>query len=192
MPGTLRGVDPVATMISLRARSVCLSPSKTSTPPLPVSRAVPLIQSILFFLKRNSTPFVSPPTMRSFRACTCAMSMPIGPVRAGHAPFLRVLHDLERVRVLEQRLGRNAAPYQARPAERLLLLDDRDRETELRGPDGGDVAARPCADHDDVVFLHGLSLQRRQRDKIPGRACAGSCASFTPGFPARRQVARDG
>ena len=35
MPGTLRGADPVATMISLRARSVCVSPSNTSTPPLP-------------------------------------------------------------------------------------------------------------------------------------------------------------
>ena len=60
MPGTPRGDDPVATMISLRARSVCCSPSNTSTPPLPVSRAVPLIQSILFFLKRNSTPLVRP------------------------------------------------------------------------------------------------------------------------------------
>jgi hypothetical protein len=49
IPGTPRGVDPVATMISRRARSVCLSPSNTSTPPFPVSRAVPLIQSILFF-----------------------------------------------------------------------------------------------------------------------------------------------
>ena len=72
MPGTLRGDDPVATMISLRARSVCFSPSKTSTPPLPVSRAVPLIQSILFFLNRNSTPLVRPVTMRSLRVCTCA------------------------------------------------------------------------------------------------------------------------
>ena len=27
MPGTLRGAEPVATMISLRARSVCVSPS---------------------------------------------------------------------------------------------------------------------------------------------------------------------
>jgi len=32
MPGTPRGLEPVATMISLRARSVCFSPSKTSTP----------------------------------------------------------------------------------------------------------------------------------------------------------------
>ena len=76
MPGTLRGADPVATMISLRARSVCASPSNTSTPPLPVSRAVPLIQSILFFLNRNSTPLVRPVTTRSFRAWTCVMSMP--------------------------------------------------------------------------------------------------------------------
>ena len=82
MPGTLRGDDPVATMISLRACSVCVSPSKTSTPPLPVRRAVPLIQSILFFLNRNSTPLVSPVTILSLRACTCVMSMPIDGGRA--------------------------------------------------------------------------------------------------------------
>ena len=82
MPGTLRGAEPVATMISLRARSVCVSPSKTSTPPLPVSRAVPLIQSILFFLNRNSTPLVRPSTMRSLRACTCVMSIADGPAPA--------------------------------------------------------------------------------------------------------------
>ena len=73
IPGTLRGADPVATMISLRAASVCASPSNTSTPPCPVRRAVPLIQSILFFLKRNSTPLVRPPTIRSFRSCTWDM-----------------------------------------------------------------------------------------------------------------------
>ena len=42
------------------------------------------------------------------------------------APFLRLLHDLQGVRVLEQRLGRNAAPQEAGAAERLLLLDDGD------------------------------------------------------------------
>ncbi len=78
MPGTLRGAEPVATMISRLARSVCLSPSNTSTPPLPVRRAVPLIQSILFFLNRNSTPLVRPVTTRSLRAWTCVMSMPTG------------------------------------------------------------------------------------------------------------------
>ena len=64
------------------------------------------------------------------------------------APLLRVLHDLERVRVLEQRLGRNAAPQQAGAAERLLLLDDGDLQAELRGADGRDVAAGAGADHD--------------------------------------------
>jgi len=46
----------VATMISFLARSACVSPSKTSTvnaPPWPVSRAVPLIQSIFVFLEQE-------------------------------------------------------------------------------------------------------------------------------------------
>ena len=73
------------------------------------------------------------------------------------------------MRVLEQRLRRNAAPDEARPAKRFLFLHDGHGQTELSGPDGGDVAARSGADHDDVVLLHGLSLQRRQRDKITGR-----------------------
>ena len=66
----IRAADPVATMISRRARSVCFSPSNTSTALPPASRAVPLIQSILFFLNRNSTPLESPVTIRSLRACT--------------------------------------------------------------------------------------------------------------------------
>ena len=156
MPGTLRGAEPVATMISLRARSVCVSPSKTSTPPLPVSRAVPLIQSILFFLNRNSTPLVRPPTIAILaRLHLRHVDADDGRRRRADrdAPLLRVLDDLQRVRVLEQRLGRNAAPDQARAAERLLLLDDGDLQAELRGADGGDVAAGAGADHDDVVFV---------------------------------------
>ena len=61
-------------MISF-ASSVCLSPSTTSTLPLPASRAVPLIQSILFFLNRNSMPLVRPVTILSLRACTWPMSI---------------------------------------------------------------------------------------------------------------------
>ena len=57
------------------------------------------------------------------------------------------------MRVLEQRLGGNASPQQARPAERLLLLDDRDFESELSGSNRGNVAACARADHDDVVFV---------------------------------------
>ena len=36
---------------------------------------MPLIQSILFFLKRNSTPLVRPVTILSLRACTWRMSI---------------------------------------------------------------------------------------------------------------------
>src|SRR3977135_595168 len=73
---------------------------------------------------------------------------------AGHAPVLRVLNNLERMRVFEQRLGRNASPEQPLPAERLLFLDNGDSQTELSGADGGDVPPGPSADHDDVVFPH--------------------------------------
>src|SRR5438067_1774461 len=72
------------------------------------------------------------------------------------APVLRVLHDLQRMRVFEQRLRRNAAPIQAGAAQRFLLLDDGRLEPELRGADRGDVAAGAGADHNHVVFVgHG-------------------------------------
>ena len=111
-----------------------------------------MIHSILFFLKRNSTPLVSPVTILSLRACTCVMSMAGAPYGMVDAPLLRVLHDLQRVRVLEQRLGGNAAPDQAGAAERLLLLDDGDLLAELRGANRGHVAAGTRADHHDIVW----------------------------------------
>ena len=117
----------------------------------PASRAVPLIQSILFFLNRNSTPLVSPSTILSLRVCTCFMSMAGVPVGNRHAPLLRVLNHLQRVGVLEQRLGGNAAPDQTGAAERLLLLDDGDLLPKLRRANRGDVSAGAGADHDDIV-----------------------------------------
>ena len=50
----------------------------TSTRRPPANRAVPLIHSILFFLNRNSTPFVRPVTMRSLRVWTWFMSIATG------------------------------------------------------------------------------------------------------------------
>ena len=139
-----------------------------STLPLPASRPLPLIQSILFFLNRNSTPPVRPLTILSLRACTCAMSMPMAASTERQAPLLPVLRDLERVRVLEQRLGRNAAPVQAGAAEHRRALDDGGREAELRGADRGHVAAGAGADHHDVVFVRHLLVflpDCRQRDE---------------------------
>src|SRR4029453_5680735 len=88
-PGTLRGADPVATMSSFVAVSDCLpaSCSVTSTfRPPPVRRAVPLIQSFLFFLNSISMPPVRPAIILSLRACTAGMSietaapsMPVSP-----------------------------------------------------------------------------------------------------------------
>ena len=57
------------------------------------------------------------------------------------------------MRVFEQCLGRNAAPDQAGAAERLLLLDHRDLEAQLRGADGGHVSARASANHYNVVLI---------------------------------------
>ena len=83
-----------------------------------------------------------------------------GAVDAGEAPFLGALRHLQRVRVFEQRLGGNAAPDQAGAAERLLLLDHRDLEAQLRGANGRHVTAGPRANHYDVVFVRHKTLTR--------------------------------
>ena len=77
----------------------------------------------------------------------------------GHAPLARMLDDLQRVRVLEERLGGNTAPDQAGAAERLLLFHDGGGQPELRGADCSDVSAGAGADHNDVVVAchHRLS-----------------------------------
>ena len=180
MPGTLRGCEPVATMISfLTRRASACRPSVTSTLPLPASRPAPLIQSILFFLNRNSMPPVRPLTILSLRAWTWFMSMPMAACAEREAPLLPVLRDLQRVRVLEQRLGRNAAPVEAGAAEHRRALDDRGLQAELRGADRGDVAAGAGADHDDVVFVRHIR-------------CSLSSSSTTSGTKAtvRRRLRR--
>ena len=97
-------------------------------------------------------PPVRPLTILSLRAWTWVMSMPMAASPMRQAPFLPVLRDLQRVRVLEQRLGRDAAPVEAGAAEHRRALDDRGPQAELGGANGGDVAAGARADDDDVVF----------------------------------------
>jgi hypothetical protein len=67
-------------------------------------------------------------------------------------PLLPVLRDLQRVCMLEERLGRNAAPIEAGAAKHRCTLDDRRAQAELRGADRRHVAARPGTNHYDVVF----------------------------------------
>ena len=157
----------------------------TSTRPPPASRPVPLIQSILFFLKRNSTPLVRPVTILSLRACTRAMSMAgvRAPLAERDAPLGGVLRDLQRVRVFEQRLGGNAAPVEARAAEHGLPLDDGGRQAELRGADRGDVAAGAGADDDEIVAIghqgRRRAAGRRQRERSARRRMSRSASHGT-------------
>ncbi len=65
------------------------------------------------------------------------------------AEVARAVHLVVEFGGAQQRLRRDAAPVEA-DAAHVLALDDGDREAELRGADGTDVAPRPRADHDDI------------------------------------------
>ena len=67
--------------------------------------------------------------------------------------------ELDMLRGVQQRLGRDAADVDAGAAERLVHLDADGDEAELGGADRGDIAARAAADDHDVggsVRSHGL------------------------------------
>ena len=153
MPGTLRGAEPVATMMSAGVERLLVARRTTSTFRLPASRAVPLIQVDLVLLEQKLDALGQAADDFVFARVHLRH---VDRGRAGrdrHSPLFGVLDDLQRVRVLEQRLGRNASPDQAGAAERLLLLDDSDFLSKLRGADRGDIAASTCANHDDVVRI---------------------------------------
>jgi hypothetical protein len=67
---------------------------------------------------------------------------------------LQGVHDLG---VLQERLGGDAADVEAHTAP-VLLFDDRDGLTELRGADRCDIATGAGAEDDDVVMRHASSL----------------------------------
>ena len=66
------------------------------------------------------------------------------------AEAVGVAHMVQHLARAEQRLGRDAAPVEA-DAAKVLALDDRGLEAELRGADRGDIAAGPGAEDDEVV-----------------------------------------
>ena len=141
-------------MISLRAASVCFLPLGDLDGALcRASRPLPLIQSILFFLNRNSTPPVSPLTILSLRAWTCAMSMPIAA-----SPSVRP-HSFQSCATFSAWACSRSAFVGMQPQLRHVppsdgrALDHRGLQPELRRTDGGDVAARARADDHDVVFV---------------------------------------
>src|SRR5216684_6462665 len=56
---------------------------------------------------------------------------------------------MKNFRRAQQRLGRDAAPVQANPAQ-IGFFNDRGLETKLRRANGGDIAAGAGTDDDDV------------------------------------------
>ncbi len=67
------------------------------------------------------------------------------------APLPGVPDDLERMRMLEQCLGRNASPDEAGPAEGLLFFDDGYFLSKLGAANRGNIAARTRADDHHVI-----------------------------------------
>ena len=140
---------------------------------------------------------VRPVTILFLRAWTRAMSI-VG-LRVGlaeaDAPLGGVLRDLQRVRVLEQRLGRNAAPVEAGAAERRLALDDGGLQAELRGANGGDVPAGAGADDDDVESDRPsgqVYARRAEAGHVDERlqACSTSATKRRPASTARGHARR--
>src|SRR5262249_44246732 len=64
--------------------------------------------------------------------------------------LLGAVEGLEHLGRAQQRLGRDAAPVEADPAE-VLALDARGLEAELSAADRRDIAARARPDHDDII-----------------------------------------
>ena len=75
----------------------------------------------------------------------------------GKAIGVGMLHVVEYLGRAQQRLGRDAAPVEAYPAE-ILALDDRSLEAELARADRRDIAAGPRAKDDEVVSVSHVSF----------------------------------
>ena len=160
-PGTLRGVEPVAMTISFDADRLCFSPSTTSTLPASGDRRGALDPFDLVLLEQKLDALGQAGHDLVLARLHLVHVDADGAFADRDAPFLDVLNDLERVRVLEQRLGRNAAPDQAGAAERFLLLDDRHLQSQLRRANGRDVPAGSCANDHDIEFArHVISALR--------------------------------
>jgi len=92
-------------------------------------------------------------------------------VLGGEAVGVEIVQDVVDLRRAQQRLRRDAAPVQADAAQ-MLALHHSGLHAELRGADGGDVAARPAANDDQVEagLCHGWLLFRCGRRAVPTAA----------------------
>ena len=74
--------------------------------------------------------------------------------------FLGVAHAVGKRGGLEQGLGRDAAAMEAGAAD-LVLVDESDLQTELRGPESGRVAAGSGAEDDEIEVVRRADGHRR-------------------------------
>ena len=79
------------------------------------------------------------------------------------ARFEVLVRHVVEVRVLQERLGRNAADVQASAAERLALFDADGLEAKLRGLDGSDVAAWTAADDGQIGVISGQTSAKSRK-----------------------------
>jgi hypothetical protein len=77
-------------------------------------------------------------------------------ILSGEAVILGMLHIVENLRRAQQRLGRDAAPVEANPAE-VFTLDNGDFQAKLRGTDRRDISAGSGAEDDEVIGCSHLS-----------------------------------
>ena len=101
--------------------------------------------------------------------------------RAGlEAELAGAVEQVEHLGGAQERLGRDAAPVEADAAE-LGLLDAGDPQPELRGADGGDVAAGARADDHDVVGRRriGGGRGRGRGAHSDSDSGASSCSTIT-------------
>ena len=66
--------------------------------------------------------------------------------------FFCAVHQVEHLCRAQQCLGRDTAPVQADAAE-MLAFDDGHLLAQLSGPNGCNITARPCANHDCIITL---------------------------------------
>jgi len=94
-----------------------------------------------------------------------------------------VVHQVEHLSRAQQRLGRDATPVEADPAQ-VLALDEADLHAQLRAADRGDVAAGAAADDDEVELmrhdlpriLNAVARREAQCRAGPGRFEFGETA----------------
>ena len=69
-----------------------------------------------------------------------------------------VLCLVQHVGGMQERFGRDAAHVQAGAAQRFAPLDAGGFQAQLGATNGGNIAARTGANHDDIIAGHGVLL----------------------------------